>query len=189
VTETCHVVSVATVRKAAKLKGRYCANAFFQPSICSARVQLPPPPLHGCTPGRGHCVSILRDKNRRYIGKSQSKRPPKRTQRPPHRWPTRATPRSWGSSGSWASCTAQPRTKRRPACCFRLHSSAQPPTRCCPARRPPCPYATGPSWGQPARKPRSAPTQPARSAAASAAAPLFQWWPVSNSHFAPREWH
>jgi hypothetical protein len=33
---------------------------------------------------RGHCVSIFLDKNRRYIGKSQSKRPPKRTQRTPH---------------------------------------------------------------------------------------------------------
>eukprot|EP01047_Picozoa_sp_COSAG01_P046192 COSAG01_NODE_4316_length_5136_cov_2.864087_3_plen_199_part_00 len=33
---------------------------------------------------RGRCVSIFL-KNRRYIGKSQSKRPHKRTQRPPHR--------------------------------------------------------------------------------------------------------
>jgi hypothetical protein len=31
------------------------------------------------------CPSISRDKNRRYIGKSQAQRPPKRTQRPPHR--------------------------------------------------------------------------------------------------------
>jgi hypothetical protein len=30
------------------------------------------------------CVSIFLDKNRRYIGTSQSKRPPKRTQRTPH---------------------------------------------------------------------------------------------------------
>jgi hypothetical protein len=35
---------------------------------------------------RVRCVSmLLLDKNRRYIGKSQSKRPPTRTQRPPHR--------------------------------------------------------------------------------------------------------
>jgi hypothetical protein len=34
--------------------------------------------------GWSRCVSILLDKNRRYIGKSQSQRPPKRTQRPPH---------------------------------------------------------------------------------------------------------
>jgi hypothetical protein len=34
--------------------------------------------------GRGRCVSVFIDKNRRYIGKSQSKRPPKRTQRQPH---------------------------------------------------------------------------------------------------------
>eukprot|EP01047_Picozoa_sp_COSAG01_P074873 COSAG01_NODE_12651_length_1704_cov_1.047352_1_plen_144_part_10 len=30
-------------------------------------------------PTRGRCVSIFLDKNRRYIGKSQPKRPPKRT--------------------------------------------------------------------------------------------------------------
>jgi hypothetical protein len=35
--------------------------------------------------GRGRCVSIFLDKDRRYIGKYQSKLPPKRTQRPPHR--------------------------------------------------------------------------------------------------------
>jgi hypothetical protein len=34
---------------------------------------------------RVRCVSVNRDKNRRYIGQSQSKRPPKRTQRTPHR--------------------------------------------------------------------------------------------------------
>jgi hypothetical protein len=33
---------------------------------------------------RVRCVSIFLDENRRYRGKSQSKRPPKRTQRPPH---------------------------------------------------------------------------------------------------------
>jgi hypothetical protein len=45
-------------------------------------------PLPGlpATPGRGRCVSTLTstNKNRCYIGRSQSKRPPKRTQRPPH---------------------------------------------------------------------------------------------------------
>eukprot|EP01047_Picozoa_sp_COSAG01_P001944 COSAG01_NODE_48_length_31904_cov_21.696997_28_plen_197_part_00 len=35
----------------------------------------------GRSPGRARCVSILLDKNRRHIGKSQSKRPPERTQR------------------------------------------------------------------------------------------------------------
>jgi hypothetical protein len=35
-------------------------------------------------PGRRRCVSIFLDKNRRRMGKSQSKRPPKSTQRPPH---------------------------------------------------------------------------------------------------------
>ena len=39
---------------------------------------------------RVRCVSIFLDQNRRYIGKSQSKRPPKRTKRTPHRQaPTR----------------------------------------------------------------------------------------------------
>jgi hypothetical protein len=33
---------------------------------------------------RVRSVSMFLDKNRRYIGKSQSKRPPKRTQRTPH---------------------------------------------------------------------------------------------------------
>jgi hypothetical protein len=37
-----------------------------------------------CRLGRGRCVSIFLGKNRRHIGKSQSRRPPKRTQRPPH---------------------------------------------------------------------------------------------------------
>jgi hypothetical protein len=35
-------------------------------------------------PTRVRCVSVFLDKNRRYIGKSQSKRPPTRTQRTPH---------------------------------------------------------------------------------------------------------
>eukprot|EP01047_Picozoa_sp_COSAG01_P031639 COSAG01_NODE_2253_length_8073_cov_14.930524_5_plen_188_part_00 len=34
---------------------------------------------------RVRCVSIFLDGNRRYIGKSQTKRPPKRTRRTPHR--------------------------------------------------------------------------------------------------------
>jgi hypothetical protein len=46
-------------------------------------------------PTRVRCVSIFLDKNRRDIGKSQSKRPPKRTQRTPHpscdRHPTNTT--------------------------------------------------------------------------------------------------
>eukprot|EP01047_Picozoa_sp_COSAG01_P010244 COSAG01_NODE_431_length_17124_cov_26.577386_7_plen_233_part_00 len=53
------------------------------PPACAA----PAPPRWADDAGRGRCVSIFLDKNRRYIGKSQSKRPPKRTQRPPHRAP------------------------------------------------------------------------------------------------------
>jgi hypothetical protein len=48
---------------------------------CSRR---PAPPCPAAAPPPPRCVSIFRDKNRRHIGKSQSKRPPKRTQRPPH---------------------------------------------------------------------------------------------------------
>eukprot|EP01047_Picozoa_sp_COSAG01_P108796 COSAG01_NODE_37702_length_500_cov_0.411471_1_plen_99_part_10 len=36
-------------------------------------------------PGRGRCVSMFLDRNRRHIGESQPERPPKQTQRPPHR--------------------------------------------------------------------------------------------------------
>jgi hypothetical protein len=36
---------------------------------------------HGGAAGWARCVSIFLDKNRRYIGKSQSKRPPKRSRR------------------------------------------------------------------------------------------------------------
>jgi hypothetical protein len=39
----------------------------------------------GARPGRGRCVSIFVDKNRRHLGKSQSRLPPTRTRRPPHR--------------------------------------------------------------------------------------------------------
>jgi hypothetical protein len=39
---------------------------------------------HRALTTRVRCVSIFLDKNRRYIGKSQSKWPPKRTQRTPH---------------------------------------------------------------------------------------------------------
>jgi hypothetical protein len=41
-------------------------------------------PPHLIHAGRGRGVSIFLGKNRRDIGTSQSKRPPKMTQRPPH---------------------------------------------------------------------------------------------------------
>eukprot|EP01047_Picozoa_sp_COSAG01_P040151 COSAG01_NODE_3361_length_6199_cov_4.450492_9_plen_244_part_00 len=60
----------------------------------------PPPGKQGAAAGpcptRVRCVSIFFDKNRFYIGKTQSKRPPERTQRTPHPdslappWPLRA---------------------------------------------------------------------------------------------------
>jgi hypothetical protein len=45
-------------------------------------------------PTRRRCVSIFLDKNRRYTGKSQSKQPPKRTQRTPHRAASGRPPRA-----------------------------------------------------------------------------------------------
>jgi hypothetical protein len=77
------------------------------------------------SPTRVRCVSILLDKNRRYIGKSQSKRPPKRTQRTPHLRPgpcaRRAAARccAHGAPGACRHraelrCAAAPR-RRRPS--------------------------------------------------------------------------
>eukprot|EP01047_Picozoa_sp_COSAG01_P038212 COSAG01_NODE_3087_length_6609_cov_2.598925_6_plen_335_part_00 len=57
-----------------------------------ARPPPPPPPpgrRRGAYTTRVRCVSILLDKNRRSIGKSQSTLPPKRTQRTPHLAPGR----------------------------------------------------------------------------------------------------
>jgi hypothetical protein len=56
---------------------------------------------HRVDAGRGRCVSIFLDKSRRHIAKSQSKRPPKRTQRPPHR----------ASRWSAPSCAARTRAR------------------------------------------------------------------------------
>jgi hypothetical protein len=54
-----------------------CVTTPPPPPACAA----PAPPRWADDAGRGRCVSIFLDKNRHYIGKSQSKRPPKRTQR------------------------------------------------------------------------------------------------------------
>jgi hypothetical protein len=53
--------------------------------VAPTRRPPPRPTPPAAPPGPGRCVPIFLDKNRRYIGKSQSKRPPKTTQRPPHR--------------------------------------------------------------------------------------------------------
>jgi hypothetical protein len=60
-----------------QIRARRCARVPSSPSRCPG----------GCLgPGRGRCVSIfLLDKNKRHIGKFQSKQSPRRTQRPPHR--------------------------------------------------------------------------------------------------------
>jgi hypothetical protein len=55
------------------------APASGLPSPSAPASATPPAP-----PRRGRWVSIFLDRNTGYTGKSQSKRPPKRTQRPPH---------------------------------------------------------------------------------------------------------
>jgi hypothetical protein len=57
------------------------------------------------------CVSTFLDKNRRYIGKSQPKRPPKRTPRTPHRSTCRRSCR--GSSPRRAAAHTPPHTTGR----------------------------------------------------------------------------
>jgi hypothetical protein len=57
------------------------------------------------TPGRGRRASTFLVQSRRYIGKSQSGRPPKRTQRPPHQPAAAASARPAAASPS----TCQPR--------------------------------------------------------------------------------
>jgi hypothetical protein len=60
------------------------ARAWLEVAVCdSVPAGRPAAGVHS-TATRDRCVSIILDKNRRYIGKSQSKRPPKRTQRTPH---------------------------------------------------------------------------------------------------------
>jgi hypothetical protein len=54
--------------------------------------ELPPAAPAPLPPTRVRCVSRFLDKNRRYIGTSQSKWPPKRTQRTLHRWWRRRLP-------------------------------------------------------------------------------------------------
>eukprot|EP01049_Picozoa_sp_SAG25_P012258 SAG25_NODE_1630_length_2648_cov_6.231463_1_plen_192_part_00 len=75
--------------------------------------------LVGQDAGRGRCVSIFLDKNRRYIGKSQSERPPERTQRPPHQTaqassmcgePSRRCSSSLAMGSSWGAVAST--TKR-----------------------------------------------------------------------------
>jgi hypothetical protein len=78
----------------------------------------PPWPRDGLVSGRGRGVSRFLEQSRRYIGESQSQRPPKRTQRPPH--PQRARPRllhpcgggrggvCWGGSVGLAGLHAAP---------------------------------------------------------------------------------
>jgi hypothetical protein len=74
---------------------------------------------------RVRCVSIFLDKNRRYIGKSQSKRPPKRTQRTPHQ-PAPATRAPDRGARSAAACRHHPRSWRRQAEAARCRTSEAP---------------------------------------------------------------
>eukprot|EP01047_Picozoa_sp_COSAG01_P001139 COSAG01_NODE_24_length_37608_cov_19.303154_26_plen_207_part_00 len=67
-------------------------------------------------PGRGRCVSIFPDKNRRHIGKSQSTRPPQRTQRrraAARRRSPGARAAAGGACGRSTRCDAHARTHAR----------------------------------------------------------------------------
>jgi hypothetical protein len=72
-----HHVPRASPRARRVAAGAVGARAPRRSPRC-AREAAPRPPAT-----RVRCVSMFLDKNRRYIGKSQSKRPPKRTQRTP----------------------------------------------------------------------------------------------------------
>jgi hypothetical protein len=67
-------------RRRASCRGSAPATAAPTPTRRSARAAGASPPA-----GRGRCTSTFLDKNRLFLGKSQSQHPPKRTQRPPHR--------------------------------------------------------------------------------------------------------
>jgi hypothetical protein len=119
---------------------------------CSLRLR-PQQPQPLC-PRR--CVSIFLDKNRHHIGKSQSKRPPKRTQRPPH--PASAPPPSAAHPPQVPQTVATPRTadRRRRRRRRRLQYSAPP-------RTVPAPALLGPAPPALARTPPAAcPPQPGR---------------------------
>eukprot|EP01047_Picozoa_sp_COSAG01_P048716 COSAG01_NODE_4768_length_4754_cov_24.235661_4_plen_141_part_00 len=75
---------------------------------------------------RVRCISIFLDKNRRYMGNSQPKQPPKRTQRTPYQKPIAHPHSAWWPGGR---TTATPE-RSRPWHTSRV-SSAEPP---CPAR-------------------------------------------------------
>jgi hypothetical protein len=92
---SCHIISELHGRVTAAAAAVSCSSRGRHSSSRSSSSVLPGsswPPWGACPrspearrSGRGGCVSIFLDKNRRYIGKSQSKRPLKRTQRTPHR--------------------------------------------------------------------------------------------------------
>ena len=84
-------------------------------------------PAVGHRPGRGRCVSMFLDKNKRYIGKSQLRRPHKRTQRPPHPAHAREQPRA--VLGARLPGPLQPRLARRLRACTATSAVAHRPAR------------------------------------------------------------
>jgi hypothetical protein len=78
---TAHSPQCAACRSPAHVPASMVGRVAARPAGCRG----PSHPETWCFPGRGRCASIFLDKNGRHIGKSQSKRPTKRTQRPPHR--------------------------------------------------------------------------------------------------------
>jgi hypothetical protein len=77
---TAHSPQCAACRSPAHVPASMVGRVAARPAGCRG----PSHPETWCFPGRGRCASIFLDKNGRHIGKSQSKRPTKRTQRPPH---------------------------------------------------------------------------------------------------------
>jgi hypothetical protein len=110
------------------------------------RLREPSPP-----PTRVRCASIFLDKHRRYIGKSQSERPPKRTQRTPHRRRPRLRP----PAPRPPPLPPTPSDSRRGPPCTAPHSVASPA-----AARQMCMHASA-EWAPIVGRfcPRALPTQ------------------------------
>jgi hypothetical protein len=110
-------------------------------SSCSAAICVGAGAGGGTGPGgRGRCVSIFLDKSRRHIGKDQSKRPPKRTPRPPHRRCGHSLP---------------PPLAAQPARCQRFppRPHAAPPRRSLPWWCPPARQRAAPASAPPTARP------------------------------------
>eukprot|EP01047_Picozoa_sp_COSAG01_P011534 COSAG01_NODE_506_length_16125_cov_5.130912_9_plen_174_part_00 len=97
---------------------RRCLQVPCAPPPPSSRPKQPARP----PPTRVRCASVFLDKNRRYIGESQSQQPAKMTQRTPHPAARRRRAR-----GPRARAAAAPCPRRASS----SSSSSSPPSRCC----------------------------------------------------------